>query len=100
MNQTDLPKVNALVNELNQINLATQKLNSPSGRITAMIVSDDQPGMPVSVPTQYIQPPPGMLDQIKVEFNARKTQIVSELQALGITGINPPQAQAAAARRK
>jgi hypothetical protein len=86
-------RVNALYQEASTINDAIAALDN-GGRIVAMQISmpraEGAPPMrarPTIVNTAYMSYPQLMVDQIKVFFEQRLTQIDSELKALGVTGL-------------
>lgn len=109
VDRADLPKVNALYGERNNI-MQTLKLFAEGGRIINLTVGKRSEGTPQfwqftsSASTEYMDYPPSMKDAIVGFFNQRLVQITGELEELGVTGIDdepeparaPAHAQAAA----
>jgi len=99
VDRTNLQQVNMLYGELGSIDLAERGFDN-GGVIVGMEVSpgpmpEPQPGEPprpppsgIRVATDRIAYPQQMVDAIKAAFAQRRREIESELEGLGLTGVD------------
>jgi hypothetical protein len=93
---SDLQKVAALNGERDMIGRALTAFDQ-GGRIIGVTIGnpnpDNNPAPPweytSQISTEYMQYPQQMVDAIKSFLHQREEQIDSELQGLGVTGIQP-----------
>jgi len=91
---SDLQRANQLASEKRSLLMAIESFDH-GGVILSMTVGprppDDAPFSPrpmgLPVPTETLDYPPQMIEQIKAKFNARLHEIEHELTGLGITDI-------------
>jgi len=87
---TEIPLANQLLNELATIDGAIQNIDA-GGLITSFVIGvppsppPDSQLVPHQVDARYMTAPPAMYDAIKVLLTQRRTDIVNQLAALGVT---------------
>jgi hypothetical protein len=99
VDRSNLAQVNALYNELGQIEQGIINLDG-GGKISSMDIMGPPGELPATVPAAYIAYPPQMVASIKTALEGRKVQIAGELAALGLTGVGAAMPQRAAMRAR
>ena len=95
VDRSDLATAQQLYDEYRQIVQAVINFDS-GGRIVMMAVRWDDPDDPdnptlsriATVPTQYMNYPPQMVEGIKQFFQQREREIARQLSDIGVTGLD------------